>query len=473
MSRLTEHQIQAINRFPDQNPNPVLRISRDGVLTYANPASAPVRAALGGIDVGDPLPPADLADFRAAALDPATPAVERTHDHRTWALLPVYVEDLDFINLYGTDVTARKAIDKFPDQNPNPVFRLTADGRLLYANAASTTIVAALGVEVGERLPAEWAERLLPAGADESDDQVEIRAGRNTYALKSVPIPEFGFVNVYGTDITGRVAVDKFPAQNPHPVMRMRPDGTLIYANAASGQLVRERGLVVGQGLPAELLAELRASLAAGSLSAVEVLAGDRTYEVLPVPVAEFDFINLYGTDVTAARQLAAAHAENERLLLNILPRDIATRLLRGEKVIADRYDEVTLMFADIVGFTPLASRLAPDEVIELLNGVFSVTDQLAEDYGLEKIKTVGDSFMAAAGLPNLVPDHVERVANMSLALLEAMEHHNLAARYPISCRIGIHVGPAVAGVIGHRKFVYDVWGDTVNLASRMESHGL
>ncbi|HVR79881.1 MAG TPA: adenylate/guanylate cyclase domain-containing protein [Acidimicrobiia bacterium] len=158
---------------------------------------------------------------------------------------------------------------------------------------------------------------------------------------------------------------------------------------------------------------------------------------------------------------------KSERLLLNVLPEPIARRLMDGEEPIADAFSEVTVLFADIVDFTQMSDRLAPEQTVQMLNEVFSVFDQLVERWGLEKIKTIGDAYMAVAGVPVSRPDHAEAVAEMALAMRE------VAVARHLEVRIGIDSGPVVAGVIGRRKFSYDLWGDTVNTASRMESHGL
>jgi class 3 adenylate cyclase len=174
-------------------------------------------------------------------------------------------------------------------------------------------------------------------------------------------------------------------------------------------------------------------------------------------------------------RAYASLEVEMERsesLLLNVLPKPIAERLKDEKGVIADGFQEVTVLFADIVGFTALSSTIAPRELVNILNSIFFEFDELAERYGLEKIKTIGDAYMVAGGLPAPRPDHAEAVADMALAMVECVKR--VGARYPftLDIRVGIHSGPAVAGVIGAKKFSYDVWGDTVNTASRMESHG-
>src|SRR6185436_18251264 len=143
---LLEQQAEAINRFPDQNPNPVMRITRDGHLLYANQSSEPIRLAL-EVEVGQQLPKAVLEQIWDKCHDRAAPPIEITHEHRTFSLLPVYVEDLDFVNLYGTDITAEKVVERFPNQNPNPVFRVNDRGELLYSNAASQGLIDAYGMK--------------------------------------------------------------------------------------------------------------------------------------------------------------------------------------------------------------------------------------------------------------------------------------------------------------------------------------
>lgn len=166
---------------------------------------------------------------------------------------------------------------------------------------------------------------------------------------------------------------------------------------------------------------------------------------------------------------LEAEHARSEALLYNLLPEDIAARLkVEPDQTIADSLPKVAILFADIVDFTPRSAGMKPEEVVDFLNRVFSAFDELADKHGLEKIKTIGDAYMVAAGMPNPCGDPVHRVAEMALDMLETTRE------FPdgVELRIGLHAGPAVAGVIGHKKLFYDVWGETVNTASRMESHG-
>jgi class 3 adenylate cyclase len=363
------------------------------------------------------------------------------------------------------------AINRFPDDNPNPVMRIDADGHLIYANPASGAIVRSLGVHVGDALPAE-AIASFDAVAT-TGGFVEFVADSRTYAVWPVPIADLNFTNLYGMDVTAERAIVKFPDQNPNPVLRIQWDGTLVYANPASAGLVRGLQLAVGAALPRELCDTLLERVRALDRNMVEVASDGRTYALLPVDVPEFGFINVYGTDVTAVKERERLARENERLLLNILPAPIAERLRDGEPLIADRFDDVTLMFADIVEFTRLSATMSPQELVGVLNEVFTVFDRLVDQYGLEKVKTIGDAYMVVGGIPEGTDDHPARVAGMALDLADSVGRIEAAARLGITFRIGIHCGAVVAGVIGTKKFIYDVWGDTVNMASRMESLGV
>ncbi len=172
-------------------------------------------------------------------------------------------------------------------------------------------------------------------------------------------------------------------------------------------------------------------------------------------------------------RELEAARRRSDSLLLNILPAPIAERLKAGEDMIADHFEAVTVLFADIVDFTPTASNLTPQRAVEVLDAVFSEFDRIAQRYALEKIKTIGDCYMAVGGLPEPQADHAERVASAALEMLPALSRVGKWLDLPLSIRIGLQTGDAVAGVIGRQKFVYDLWGDTVNTASRMETNGI
>lgn len=191
-----------------------------------------------------------------------------------------------------------------------------------------------------------------------------------------------------------------------------------------------------------------------------------RVYNMLEVRLLHLETKRLY-------ERIVEQQFISERLLLNVLPLSVADRLKSGSEIIADSFPLVTVLFADLVGFTQLSEGMAPEALIVLLNEIFTLFDDIMDVRGLEKIKTIGDAYMVAAGLPLPAEDHATRTAHAALDMIGALERFNKANSHTLQVRIGIHSGPVMAGVIGKRKFIYDLWGDTVNTASRMESHGV
>jgi adenylate cyclase len=195
-----------------------------------------------------------------------------------------------------------------------------------------------------------------------------------------------------------------------------------------------------------------------------------RTFDVLNIVVVSLVAMLLL---VTFARGRDTAQARVETLLLNVLPAEVAQRLQSDPNSIADHFDDASILFADVVDFTPLANRLDPREVVGLLDRLFTTFDELVDRYDVEKIKTIGDCYMVAAGVPRQRPDHAHALAGLALEMRECAKRCLPdGADHDLRLRIGISSGPVVAGVIGRRRFLYDLWGDTVNMASRMESHG-
>ena len=252
------------------------------------------------------------------------------------------------------------------------------------------------------------------------------------------------------------------------PVYRLERD--LLIVGAIAFLVV----IVTGAWLSRSLLGPLREltagvrRFAAGDLDAhVPVRTRDEIGQLCLAFNGMIDDINQKNVVIESKNR------ENEELLLNVLPAPIANRLRGGEKGIADGFAEVTVAFADLVGFTQLSSEMPPSEVVTLLNGLFTRFDVAASELGIEKIKTVGDAYMAVCGLPVPVPNHAERMVRMAIRMVHITREHAMEHGVSMKLRVGINSGPVVAGVIGKSKYIYDLWGDTVNLASRMESGGI
>ena len=249
----------------------------------------------------------------------------------------------------------------------------------------------------------------------------------------------------------------------------LAPLGALVFTNVGSAARWYAAWVVVflGSGLAGELIGPVwdpPPDWFTSTMLAMNIAVGGTMVFTLLALFAK------QRSDALAALQVEHAKAEN--LLLNILPRSIADRLKADSQPIADQFGSASILFADVVDFTPWSERLTPDEVVGCLDHLFSHFDDLAEQYGLEKIKTIGDCYMVAAGVPEPRSDHARALALMALDMLDAMRADGEAGHLGLELRIGINSGPVVAGVIGRKRFLYDLWGDAVNMASRMESYG-
>lgn len=248
--------------------------------------------------------------------------------------------------------------------------------------------------------------------------------------------------------------------------------------------------------MPWSLFAPLGAALVLGSraalvhlglfaaavlaVAALEPLSQQIAPEITTSTLLAFNVPSLLSLGAMAAaaslyllRQVERFREQADRLLHNVLPDPIADRLKADEQAVADQHDSVTVLFADLVDFTTLASDADPREIVDLLNELFTEFDELAARHGVEKIKTIGDAYMAVAGLPEPRPDHTDAVLALACDMLATVRSHRGLRGEPLRLRIGVNTGPVVAGVIGRRRFIYDLWGDTVNVASRMESTGV
>jgi adenylate cyclase len=265
-------------------------------------------------------------------------------------------------------------------------------------------------------------------------------------------IPLGGFITSTGVGVWGILA----------------PMGALVFGGVRAGILwyIAFLAVFLGSGLAGELLGNvspLPAWFTTTMLALNIAVGGTMVFTLLALFAKQRQ---------DALRALQVAQDRAETLLLNVLPRSIADRLKLDSHTIADQFSSASILFADVVDFTPKSEHLAPAEVVGLLDHLFSHFDALADRYGLEKIKTIGDAYMVAAGVPLPRPDHARALVLMALDMVEAMRSSDEVGHLGLELRIGVNSGPVVAGVIGRKRFLYDLWGDAVNTASRMESHG-
>jgi adenylate cyclase len=203
-----------------------------------------------------------------------------------------------------------------------------------------------------------------------------------------------------------------------------------------------------------------------------ELIIAQKWNSLIGIPFLTLAFgIYAFSTIYRAEQDVITEKEKTDQLLLNILPGVVAERFKNDQSFLAEGYQSVSVLFADIVGFTNFSEKAAPDDLVKFLNDVFSKFDILSEEFGLEKIKTIGDSYMVAGGVPTPSNNHLPRICKMALKMQEAIQPLKTPSGQPVQIRIGISTGPVTAGVIGVKKFTYDLWGDTVNTASRMESH--
>ena len=414
-----QKQLETIDKFPNLNPNPVMRISLDGELLYANSASGPIISAL-VISEGDQLPAALLKNLLTEAHKQPGGSIDVPAGVKTYSLLPVLYEDLDFINVYGTDITATKVLNKFPDLNPNPVMKMAGDGTLDYANAAAETVIAAMGITVGGRFTADVIRGIEDVCNDRTDEPLLVSGNGRTYRLTPVYTPEFEITNIYGLDITARIAMNKFPDQNPNPVLRVSNDGNLEYANPASELVCKAIGTTAGSKIPTELMQRFSTIAGSGSSEIIEVEADDRVFSLLVVAVFEFNCINIYGTDITAMKVLNKFPDLNPNPVMRMSPEGrLEYANAAGSPVVTAMGIEVGDLFSPemLVTIEALRSGESSDPLeVSGAGRTYSLTPVHTREFDITNI--YGDDITARIAMnkfPDQNPNPVLRVSNDQL----------------------------------------------------------
>ena len=393
---------------------------------------------------------------------------------RTFLLKAVYVEELDCINVYGSDITARKVINKFPDQNPNPVMRVSKEGVLDYYNSASKRIVDHFNMETGKIVPEPLIELVGKTVLTGKMTRTEIAADHYTYSVDLVPVDQFGFIIVYATDITAHKVVDKFPDENPNPVMRLTNQFQLQYYNEASNYIIENWGTQLNHQIPDDMVNELKN--ATQNNYRLEKIIGDRTYYFSIVEIPEFDFFLMYGTDVTESRA--------KEMILGKLSKyfspQVYDSIFTGELDvnINTTRKNLTIFFSDIKGFTTITEKLEPETLTELITDYLTEMTNIAIDHGGTVDKYIGDAIMIFFGDPTTkgVKDDAVTCVRMAMKMKERLRSirrkwRSFGIAEGLDIRVGIHTDVCTVGNFGSEdRLDYTVLGNGVNLASRLES---
>jgi class 3 adenylate cyclase len=375
--------------------------------------------------------------------------------------------------VYGTNITAKKAIDKFPDQNPNPVMRISKEGILNYHNPASSDIVSSLNLKIGKMISGNLIELVGKTVLTKSITQSEITAGKKTYFANFVIVPEFDFIIIYAADITAKKVINKFPDKNPNPVMRIGKNGELNYFNDASNYIIQNWGIELNEAIPQEIINNLTKP---NSHDNMEFEVGDKTYYFNLVKIDEFDFHLLYCTDITDTKN-------KERILAKLskyFSPQVYSSIFTGELDvnINTNRKSLTVFFSDIKGFTAITEKLEPEILTELITYYLTEMTNIAIEYGGTVDKYIGDAIMIFFGDPKTEGIKKDAVSCVAMALkmkrkLKAIRKkwESFGLTEALDVRMGIHTDVCTVGNFGSQdRLDYTVLGNGVNLASRLES---
>ncbi len=473
MPKKDSQLIKVLEKFPNQNPNPVLRFSDKGVLLYYNNPSEPIINAW-KIKIKDK-PHKNFLDKLKKTISEGENSFEINVEQKIFLLKAVYVKELDCINVYGTNITAKKAIDKFPDQNPNPVMRVSKEGILNYHNTASSDIVSSLNLKIGEMISDNLIELVGKTILTKSITKSEITAGKKTYMAHFVPIPEFDFIIIYAADITAKKAINKFPDKNPNPVMRIDKNGELNYFNDASNYIIQNWGIGLNETIPIEIINNLTKPNSNDTPN-MEFEVGDKTYYFNLVKIYEFDFYLLYCTDITDTK-------DKERILAKLskyFSPQVYSSIFTGELDvnINTNRKSLTVFFSDIKGFTTITEKLEPEILTELITYYLTEMTDIAIEYGGTVDKYIGDAIMIFFGDPNTEGIKKDAVSCVAMALKMRRKVKAIRKKWEsfglteaLDVRMGIHTDVCTVGNFGSQdRLDYTVLGNGVLLASRLET---
>ena len=473
MSNKSDDLVKILQRFPDKNPNPVLRFSKGGRLIYSNNPSKRIKESLRLSK--NKIPKAKFYECIQKAIKNEEHSFEFIAGKSIYNLKAVYIKELDCINIYGTEVTAKKVIDKFPDKNPNPVIRVDKKGIIIYYNSASSEIIKAHKLKLNKMASNEMIQSIGQTLLSNKSTINELKAGKETFLLTYVPINEFDSIIIYGTNITANKLITKFPDQNPNPVMRVSSNGTLKYFNEASKYIIKTWKIVENEILP-KLIIDNLFSGEKNNIDGIELQVGTKIYLFNIVKLEELSIYLLYGTDITDSKDKEMILSKLSKYFSPQVYKSIFTGKL--DVNINTNRKNLTVFFSDIKGFTTITEILEPEKLTEVITFYLTEMTNIAHEYGGTVDKYIGDAIMIFFGDPNTngVESDAINCVSMALKMQKRLiqirkKWQMLGITQSLEVRMGIHTDVCTVGNFGSNdRLDYTVLGNGVNLASRIES---
>ena len=473
MTNENENIIKVLKKFPDKNPNPVLRFDENSNLIYYNSPSEIIVKAL-KVKINEK-PDKEFKSNLDEALKNGENSFEFFAQKKIFNLKAVYVHELNCFNVYGTEITAKKVIDKFPDSNPNPVMRISSTGILMYFNDASSSIIQEHKLLINEIVSGEIIESVGETILTNKSSTKELIAGKKTFLMSYVPVNEFDCVIAYATDISANKLINKFPDQNPNPVLRLSSTGILNYYNQASKYIIDNWKIRKGMKIPKNILDALYHK-PLESHHEVEISVNNRIYLFNIVKLEEMDFHLLYGTDITDTK--------DKEMILTKLSKYFSPQVYSS--IFSGKMDvnintnrkNLTVFFSDIKGFTTITERLEPEQLTDIITFYLTEMTNIATEFGGTVDKYIGDAIMIFFGDPNSNGNKADAIACVTMALKMQKKLITIRKKWkqlgitePLEVRMGIHTDICTVGNFGsNNRLDYTVLGNGVNLASRLES---
>ena len=460
-------------KFPDQNPNPVMRSSEKGdILYFNNPA---IKIIQYWEQVKDRSFPKSFFDnVKKSKQKLAESSFEIRTDKKFFLVKSVYVEELKSYNIYFQDITAKSIISKFPDQNPNPVMQVDYEGHLIYHNEASNPFIKHHKLKIGSLVSEDLLSLVGEVALTSSFKNSRVNFAHSIYDIHLVPIKEFDFIIMYCTDVTAEDLVRKFPDQNPNPVLRFNKDFILEYYNDAASYIIDEWGVSTGQSIDMWIISKIKNSKTS-HIKKIEHEVGDKTFSSNIVFTPQFNFYLMYSTDISESRA--------KEMILGKLSKyfspQVFSSIFTGELdvKIDTRRKNLTIFFSDIKGFTSLTEKLEPEQLTNLVADYLTEMTDIAMKYGGTVDKYIGDAIMIFFGDPDTRGIKTDAVSCVKMALEMLTRLSVIKKKWEsqgisdnLSIRIGIHSDICTVGNFGSKdRLDYTVLGNGVNLASRLE----